>query len=137
MPIKGRPIRSRNDQDNHVILYSSGDQGRTFDRVRDFGDYGEMYMSLLRAWRTSACFLTLTVRSFRPPLGVQSQWPWRETEDPIRLRFRPRPHPRRLQDARGDVPGQAASLTVQLADGTLVTVASYRGADNKTHLSNT
>ena len=48
LPIAGRPIQAGDDQSDHFVLFSSVDQGRTFDRIRDFGDYGEMYMSLLR-----------------------------------------------------------------------------------------
>ncbi len=47
LPIKDRPIKAGNDQADHFILFSSADGAKTFDRIRDFGDYGEMYMSLL------------------------------------------------------------------------------------------
>ena len=47
LPIKDRPIKAGNDQADHFILFSSEDEGKTFDRIRDFGDYGEMYMRLV------------------------------------------------------------------------------------------
>jgi len=48
LPIKDRPIQAGNDQADHFILFASSDVGRSFERIRDFGDYGEMYMSLVR-----------------------------------------------------------------------------------------
>src|SRR5262249_6906640 len=47
-PIEGRAIAAKDDQSDHFILFASPDQGATFRRVQDFGDYGEMYMSILR-----------------------------------------------------------------------------------------
>jgi len=132
MPIAGRPMKSRNDQDDHVILYSSKDGGRTFDRGPDFGDYGEMYMSLLRL-QDRRLLLTLTVRSARPPFGVQAL-AGVETNDGFAFDFS---HDRLLLDTKtpvGQPQGGGFSPTVQLADGTLVTATSYRGADAKTHL---
>lgn len=60
MPIKDRPIKAGNDQADHFILFSSANRGTTFDRIRDFGDYGEMYMSLLRL-HNKRLLLTFTV----------------------------------------------------------------------------
>ena len=50
---------------------SSSDGAKTFDRIRDFGDYGEMYMSLLRL-QDQRLLLTFTVRDLQPPLGVRA-----------------------------------------------------------------
>ena len=131
LPIEGRPITSKNDQSDHFIAFSSNDQGRTFDRIKDLGDYGEMYMSILRLV-DRRLLLTFTVRDLHPPLGVRAI-PGIETNDGFAFDFA---HDRILLDTKtGDrYQGGGFGPTVQLDDGTLVTSCSYRGADDKTHL---
>jgi hypothetical protein len=132
LPIKNRPIKAGDDQSDHFILFSSGDNGRTFDRIRDFGDYGEMYMSILRL-RDKRLLLTFTVRDLKPPLGVRAI-PGVETEDGFDFDFS---RDRLMLDTRtpvGKSQGGGFGPTVQLKDGTLVTAYSYRGTDDKTHL---
>jgi photosystem II stability/assembly factor-like uncharacterized protein len=131
-PIAGRPIKAGNDQSDHFQLYSSDDAGKTFRRVGDFGDYGEMYMSILRL-ADRRLLLTFTVRDLRPPLGVRALV-GKETEDGFRFDFAA---DRLVLDARtplGKAQGGGFGPTVQLADGTLVTSYSYRGGDDRTHL---
>lgn len=125
LPIKDRPIKAGNDQADHFILFSSTDAGRTFDRIRDFGDYGEMYMSLLRL-QDRRLLLTFTVRDLHPPLGVRALL-GEETEHGFTFDF---DHDRLQIDARTplDQPqGGGFGPSVQLKDGTLVTSYSYRG----------
>ena len=131
LPIKGRPIKAGNDQADHFIRFSSGDGGKTFDRIEDFGDYGEMYLSLLRL-RDSRLLLTLTVRDLKPPLGVRAII-GQETDDGFEFDFA---HDRIMLDTKtGDrAQGGGFGPTVQLSDGTLVTSCSFRGDDGKTHL---
>ncbi|MFO0878173.1 MAG: DUF1501 domain-containing protein [Gemmataceae bacterium] len=132
LPIKDRPIQAKNDQADHFILFSSKDEGKSFDRVRDFGDYGEMYMSLLRLQDTRL-LLTFTVRDLKPPLGVRAIV-GRETDDGFEFDFA---KDRVMLDTRtpvGKYQGGGFGPTVQLKDGTLVTSYSYRGGDDKTHL---
>jgi hypothetical protein len=132
LPIRGRPIKAGNDQADHFILFSSADRGRTFDRIRDFGDYGEMYMSLLRL-HDKRLLLTFTVRDLNPPLGVRALV-GTETDDGFEFDFM---HDRLMLDVRtpiGKPQGGGFGPTVQLADGTLVTSYSWRGKDDKTHL---
>ncbi len=132
-PIKTRPkIKAGNDQSDHFVLYSSKDEGKTFQRVADFGDYGEMYMSILRL-QDRRLLLTFTVRDLHPPLGVRALV-GAETDDGFQFDFA---KDRLLLDTRtpiGKSQGGGFGPTVQLADGTLVTSYSYRGADDKTHL---
>jgi len=130
-PLPGRPIRAKSDQADHFILWASADGAKTFDRVRDFGDYGEMYMSLLRL-KDRRLLLTFTVRDLRPPLGVRAI-PGVETEDGFEFDFA---HDRVMLDTKTGSRYQGGGFgpTVQLDDGTLVTSYSYRGADNNTHL---
>jgi hypothetical protein len=132
LPIKDRPIKSKDDQSDHFILFSSADGGKTFDRVRDFGDYGEMYMSLLRL-QDKRLLLTFTVRDLNPPLGVRAI-PGVETEDGFEFDFA---RDRIMLDTRtpvGKAQGGGFGPTVQIKDGTLVTAYSYRDKDDRTHL---
>jgi photosystem II stability/assembly factor-like uncharacterized protein len=132
MPIKDRPIKAGNDQADHFTLFSSADGGKTFDRIRDIGDYGEMYMSLLRL-QDKRLLLTFTVRDLKPPLGVRAL-AGTETDDGFEFDFA---HDRIMLDTRtpiGKYQGGGFGPTVQLDDGTLVTSYSYRGEDDKSHL---
>lgn len=131
-PIRGRPIQAKDDQSDRFILWYSDDAARTFRRERDFGDYGEMYMSLLRL-RDKRLLLTFTVRDLNPPLGVRALV-GKETDDGFEFNFS---RDRIMLDVRtaiGKPQGGGFGPTVQLADGTLVTSYSYRGEDDKTHL---
>src|SRR6185503_18994021 len=131
LPIKGRPIKAGNDQADHFILFSSADEGKTFDRVRDLGDYGEMYMSILRM-QDKRLLLTFTVRDLRPPLGVRAI-PGVETDDGFEFDFA---SDRIMLDTKTGARFQGGGFgpTVQLDDGTLVTSCSFRGDDNQSHL---
>lgn len=131
-PIVGRPLKAKDDQSDHFLLYSSTDQGKTFERVGDFGDYGEMYMSILRL-QDKRLLLTFTVRALHPPLGVRAI-PGVEREDGFLFDFG---HDRIMLDVktpRGKSQGGGFGPTVQLPDQTLVTSYSYRGMDDKTRL---
>lgn len=132
LPIKDRPIKAGNDQADHFILFASSDSGKTFERVQDIGDYGEMYMSLLRL-KDKRLLLTFTVRDLKPPLGVRALI-GEETDDGFHFDFA---QDRIMLDTRtpiGKYQGGGFGPTVQLDDGTLVTSYSYRGEDDKTHL---
>ncbi len=131
LPIKDRPIKAGNDQADHFILFSSTDRGKTFDRIRDIGNYGEMYLSLLRL-HDKRLLLTFTVRDLKPPLGVRAIV-GTETDDGFEFDFA---HDRIMLDTKTGSRFQGGGFgpTVQLADGTLVTSYSYRGEDGKSHL---
>lgn len=132
LPIKNRPIKAGNDQADHFILFLSEDGGKTFDRIRDFGDYGEMYMSLLRL-QDKRLLLTFTVRDLHPPLGLRAIL-GEETKDGLAFDFA---WDRLMLETRtpvGTAQGGGFGPTVQLRDGTLVTSYSWRGKDDKTHL---
>jgi len=131
LPIRDRPTVSQDDQDDHFILWSSSDGGQTFDRGPDLGDYGEMYMSLLRL-RDRRLLLTFTVRKRNPPLGVRAVVA-RETEDGFEVDMAA---DRLLLDTRTGSRFQGGGFgpTVELDDGTLVTSCSWRGADGRTRI---
>ncbi len=132
LPIRDRPIKAGNDQADHFILFSSADGAKTFDRIRDFGDYGEMYMSLLRL-QDKRLLLTFTVRDLNPPLGVRALIGV-ETDDGFEFDLA---HDRIMLDTKtpvGTPQGGGFGPTVQLDDGTLVTSCSFRSQDGATHL---
>lgn len=132
MPIADRPIRSKDDQSDHFRLYDSDDLGRTFRLRGDLGDYGEMYMSLLRLGE-GRLLLTFTVRDLAPPLGVRGLL-GDETDDGFRFDFG---RDRLMIDTRTPVgrdQGGGFGPTVRLDDGTLVTSYSYRDAGDRTRL---
>lgn len=131
-PIKGLgEITSHGDQDDREMIWESTDEGRTFRAVRDFGDYGQMYPSLLRL-RDGRLLYTFTQRSQQPPLGVRALV-GAEQEDGFVFDF---DSDLLLLDTKTplDKPqGGGFGPTVQLKDGTLVTSYSYRGADDLVH----
>ena len=131
IPIEGRPTVGRDDQDDHFMLWESLDTGRTFRKVQDLGDYGEMYMSLVRL-QDLRLLLTFTVRQRKPPLGVRAVLGV-ERHDGLTVDFE---HDRLMLDTKTGSRYQGGGFgpTVQLPDGTLVTCCSYRGQDDKTHL---
>ena len=130
-PIDARgKIVSRYDQDDHEMLWESTDEGCTFRRVSDFGDYGQMYPSLLRL-QDGRLLYTYTQRALDPPLGVQALV-GTEHEDGFAFDFNA---DRLLVDYRtgARLQGGGFGPTVQLEDGTLITSYTYRGADDRTH----
>lgn len=131
IPIAGRPMLSKSDESDHFMLWQSADLGETFHRVQDLGDYGEMYMSILRL-KDQRLLLTFTVRDIKPPLGVRAVLGV-EHDDGFTIDF---DHDRIMLDVKtGSRPsGGGFGNTVQLADGTLVTPCTYRGEDDKTHI---
>jgi len=132
-PIPGRdPPEAAWDHANHLIVYESTDTGRTFRKLIDLGDYGEMYPSLLRLTR-DRLLLTFTVRAEKIPLGVQAVL-GSETEDGFvfdfsRDRFVLEEKTPPDQDSGG---GFGPSL--RAGDGKIVTAYSYRGADGLSHV---
>lgn len=132
-PIEGRPaVPGQGDQEDHEILYESADEGLTFTRVHDLGDFGQMYPSMLRL-SGEGLLLTFTQRALNPPLGVQAVL-GRDTDDGPRFDFE---NDRLVLDQKtaADQPsGGGFGPTVALDDGTLVSSYSYRDAAAQTHL---
>lgn len=132
-PIAGRPVPGgQGDHRDRMMLYASPDDGRSMRKVMDLGDYGEMYPSVLRL-KDGRLLLTFTVRGLKLPLGVQAAFGV-GTDDGVTFDFE---RDRLVLDSktpRDKVSGGGFGPTVQLADGTLVTAYSYRGADDKTHI---
>ena len=124
-------IVSHSDADDHEMIWESVDNGKTFRCARDFGEYGQMYPSVLRL-RDGRLLYTFTVRSQNPPLGVQALIGI-EHDDGFTFDFE---SDRLILDSKTPTDksqGGGFGPTVQLGDGTLVTSYSYRGADDDTH----
>ena len=128
-PIPGRTFDVQKeflDEYDCMVLYVSTDIGRTWTPARPLGDYGEHYPSILRL-RNGRLLLTFTVRTLKPPLGLQAVL---GTEEEAGLYF-DFDHDRILLDTKTpvDLPsGGGFGPTVQLPDGTLVSSYSYRHA---------
>jgi hypothetical protein len=122
------------DNDDRTMLWKSVDNGRTWRRHADggrFGTYGEMYPRFLRL-RDRRLLLTFTVRSNSTdgyPLGLRALV---SPDDGESWDFE---HDRiAIADRNTGPSGGGFGNTIQLRDGTLVSVYSYRGEDRATHV---
>ncbi len=135
--IPGTPEKlktERGDNGDRMMLWESNDRGRTW-RKREkggrFGTYGEMYPRFLQL-KDGRILLTFTVRSNSTdgyPLGLRAILSDDDghTWDFSRDRFI-------LSKVNHAHSGGGFGNTVQLEDGSLVSVYSYRGEDLKTHI---
>jgi len=121
----------RNDR---MMLWKSTDDGRTWRRHIDggrFGTYGEMYPRFLRL-ADGRLLLTFTVRSNSTdgyPLGLRAII---SPDDGASWDFE---HDRIvIGDRNHGASGGGFGNTIQLEDGTLVSVYSFRGEDDQTHV---
>lgn len=122
------------DQDDRMMLWKSPDDGRTWRRHVDggrFGTYGEMYPRFL-ALADGRLMLTFTVRSssrdghglgLRAIISSEDGGAWDFVHDRIVI-----------SDQNHGASGGGFGNTIQADDGTLLSVHSYRGDDNKTHI---
>lgn len=136
IPVRERPFRpigNPDDQTDHTVLFVSSDEGASFDRVSDIGDYGDMYMSLLRL-QDDRLLATWTVRGVTRPFGVRATV-GAEINDVLSLSLEEN---RIILDSATGTgtrsSGGGFGPTIQLDDGTLVTAYSYRGADAQTYV---
>ena len=131
-PLESGPVETGgSDQFDRMIVCRSTDRGRTWEQVRDFGDYGEMYPALLRLG-DRRLLLTFTVREYRRPLGLRAIV-GSEEEDGFHFDFG---HDRIMLDTKtpdGRPSGGGFGNTVQLDDGTLVSCYSYRDENDLIH----
>jgi hypothetical protein len=131
-PLPGTTDPGINDHSERMVVYSTTDVGRTWQKVRDLGGYGEYYPSILRM-RDGRLLLTFTMREpFAPnvfPHGLRAVV-GRETEDGFEFDLR---HDRILLDTKAPHARYPISWsgsiggTVQLDDGTLVSTYAYGG----------
>ena len=131
-PLTNQEVPQGNDQVERMALFRSRDGGKTWTLEPEMGNYyGEMYQAMLRL-TDGRLLLTFTVRSLRPPLGVQAVLGI-ETKDGFQLDFE---HDRLVLDektAANQHSGGGFGGTVQLKDGTLVTSYTYRDAVGQVH----
>ena len=131
-PLPGTTDPGTNDHSERMVVYATTDLGHTWQKVRDLGWYGEYYPSILRL-QDGRLLLTFTMREpFEPnlfPHGLRAVV-GRETEDGFEFDFRhdrimldtKAPHARYPVSWSGSIGG-----TVQVDDGTLVSVYAYGG----------
>ena len=129
-PLEGRPFPGGNDSTDRSILWESADEGRTWRRLRDMGEYGEMYPQFLQL-ADGRILYNFTVRGLTYPLGIQAIVSYDQGEtwdfDADRIIVASR-------TPKGKASGGGYGNTIQLGGGTLVTSYSYRGEDDQTHL---
>jgi hypothetical protein len=120
------------DQVERMMVFRSTNGGAKWKFEQNLGTYGEMYPQLLRLM-DGRLLLTFTVRALAPQLGLRAVV-GRETASGFRFDMS---HDRIVLDGRtpeGLPSGGGFGPTIQLPDETLLSVYSYRGADEKTHL---
>jgi hypothetical protein len=137
-PIAGTTDPGGSDNTERMILYSSRDKGRNWQKVRDLGDYGQMYPSTLRL-DDDRILLTFTQRAIRPSLGVRAVFGretcvagrWREVDFTFDME-----NDHIMLDAKtgSRKSGGGFGPTVKLENGTLVTSYSCLGEDNRKHV---
>lgn len=122
------------DQDDRMMLWKSTDDGRTWRRHKDggrFGGYGEMYPRFLRL-ADGRLLLAFTVRSnptdgyppgLRAIISPDDGESWDFEHDRIVI-----------SDRNRGASGGGFGNTIQLDDGTLISVYSYRSEDDQTYV---
>ena len=124
----------RGDNGDRMMLWESTDDGRTWRKQNGdgrFGYYGEMYPRFLQL-QDGRLMLTFTVRSSSTdgyPLGVRAIFSgddgrtWDFERDRLVISY-----------VNHGASGGGFGNTIQLDDGTLVSVYSYRREDEKTYV---
>ena len=126
----GRTVASGDDGIDRMLRCESTDEGQTWTDLRDHGDYGMHYPRIIRL-QDGRLLMTFTQRSTFYPIGLQAILSdddgetWDFNSDRIIIEGK---------TPWGMDQGGGFGNTVQLADGTLVSCYTYRGADNATHL---
>lgn len=134
LPAFAEPKQRSGDQDDRSMLWKSNDGGRTWHKHGGdgrFGTYGEMYPRFLRL-QDKRLLLTFTARSNATdgyPIGLRALLSYDDGET---WDFE---HDRLvIGDLNFGKSGGGFGNTVQLDDGSLISVHSYRGHDGKTHV---
>ena len=126
----GRTVPSGTDHVDRTMRCESTDNGQTWGELRDHGDYGMMYPRVIRL-QDGRLLMTFTQRGIFYPIGLQAVLSnddgesWDFDSDRIIIEGK---------TAWGTVSGGGFGNTLQLADGTLISCYTYRGADDKNHL---
>jgi len=125
----GRVRPTGTDQVDRLTWYESSDDGMTWSRRGDFGDYGQMYPRVLKL-RDGRLLMTYTQRDLLHPLGLRARLSyddgdtWDFDSDQIMIEgFTP----------WGISSGGGFGGTVQIEDSTLVSCYSWRDSDKRIH----
>ena len=134
LPVRPGEKLATNDNADRSMLWISTDAGHSWKKHKDggrFGTYGEMYPRFLKL-ADGRLLLTFTVRSGSTDgygLGLRAIL---SHDDGDTWDFR---HDRLvISDTNTGASGGGFGNTVQLPDGSLVSVYSYRKPDNKTYI---
>ena len=131
-PLRGSSDPGKNDQSERMIIYSSKDIGRTWQKGADLGVYGQMYMALLPL-DNKRLLLTFTQRAIAKQLGVRAVI-GHYKRDGFKFDMSPKNH---IQIETKTPPGMHSGggfgPTVRLKDNTLVTSYTYRDKAGVTH----
>ena len=130
-PIKGTVDPGINDHSERMVVFSSTDLGHNWKFVGDLGWYGEHYPSILKL-QNGLLLLTFTIREpfgknefphgLRAVLGTETYDGFEFNMENDRIMLDTKSPLGRYPISWGDMGG-----TVQLLDGTLVSVYSYGG----------
>ena len=112
------------DQSDRLILLATEDLGRTWQMVRHFADYGQMYPAILRLI-DGRLLLTFTQRANDSSLGLRATVGV-EHEDGFEFDLQSDLIMIDTKTPEGMPSGGGFGCTVRLDDGTLVTSYSYR-----------
>jgi hypothetical protein len=131
MTVSDEEMQKKGNHDNHdrLILFHSTDEGRSWKKTRDFGDYGQMYPAITRL-KDGRLLLTFTQRAIQRPLGLRAVI---GAEHDDGLDFDLSRDVFVIEEHTPDhlVSGGGFGRTIQLDDGTLVSSYSYRSNPNE------
>ena len=131
-PIRGTSDPGNNDQSERMIVYSTTNLGKSWQKGPDLGTYGQMYMALLPVGR-DRILLTFTQRAIAKQLGIRAVL-GRQLDDGFHFDMKQKNHIMiETRTPPGTASGGGFGPTVRLADGTLVTSYTYRLADGSKH----
>jgi len=129
--LDGRAIPQADDNGDRTMLCESTDDGRTWSEFSDFGDYGRMYIRVIRL-RDGRLLMTYTQRSqMFPPMGLHACFShddgetWDLENDTLILE---------AKTPWCSASGGSFGNTLELEDGKLLSAYTYRGTDGQTHL---
>jgi len=126
----GRTAPETDDGGDRTLMCESTDNGRTWQNLRDWGNYGVMYPRVLRL-RDGRLMATFTQRAIYYPIGLQAIFSyddgqtWDFDSDRIVIEGK---------TPWGKPSGGGFGNTIQLDDETMISCYTYMGKDDQFHL---